>query len=131
MASSTYKENPYTDLNVPIVSTSTHHAISLDLMPHDSHKSPSDIGIQSHTDNIGTHNNNNTNHMNNNHLNNHGIKSENMSPPDALALNDQHKNIIRYEQINGEIRQQKAKYCDLIRHFYLGFSPIFTKSPTN
>lgn len=73
-------ETRFTDLNITAVSTSTNHADSPNLMSNENQNSTSSIVIQSGTDNVGQHNNNDNTHMNNNHLN-HGIKTENQSPP--------------------------------------------------
>lgn len=85
-------ENRFTDLNITTVPTSTTtHPDSLNLMHHDTTQNTTNAAsgvIQSSTDSVGQHNNNDHSQMNNNHLN-QGIKSENQSPSNNGATDEQ------------------------------------------
>lgn len=87
-------ESRFTDLNITTVPTSSSHPDSLNLIhqhqqqTNDNHNSTNSGVIQSSTDSMGQHNNNDTSHMNNNNLN-QGIKTENQSPPNHATSEEQ------------------------------------------
>lgn len=92
-------ESRFTDLNITTVSTSSSHSDSLNLIQqhqqhqqqqqtNDNHNSTNSGVIQSSTDAIGQHNNNDTSQMNNNNLS-QGIKTENQSPPNHATSDEQ------------------------------------------